>query len=65
LPTHISNRFLKHFIGGKIEGRIEVTGRRGRRYRELLDYFKEREDTVNRRRKHLIALCGERAFGRV
>jgi hypothetical protein len=36
LPAHISNRFLKHFIEGKIEGRIEVTGRRGRRCRELL-----------------------------
>ena len=35
-------RRLKHFIDGKIEGRIEVMGRRGRRYRELLDYFKER-----------------------
>jgi hypothetical protein len=29
-------------IEGKIKGRIEVTGRRGRRLRTLLDDFKER-----------------------
>ena len=31
------NCLLKHVIGGKIEGRIEVTGRRGRRRKQLLD----------------------------
>jgi hypothetical protein len=36
LLTRMSNSFLKHFIEGKIEGMIEVTGRRGRRCRELL-----------------------------
>jgi hypothetical protein len=34
------NCLLKHVIGGKIEGRIEVTGRRGRRRKQLLDDFK-------------------------
>ena len=33
---------LRHVIEGKIEGRIEVTGRRGRRCKKLLDYIKER-----------------------
>jgi hypothetical protein len=28
---------LKHIIEGKIEGRIEVMGRRGRRCKQLLD----------------------------
>ena len=28
---------LKHVIEGKIEGKLEVTGRRGRRRRQLLD----------------------------
>jgi len=31
---------------GKIKGEREVTGRRERRRRELLDDLKEREDTV-------------------
>ena len=35
------NCLLKHVIARKIEGRIEVTGRRGRRREQLLDDFKE------------------------
>jgi hypothetical protein len=35
------NRLLKHVIEGKLEGRIEVTGRRGRRRKQLLDDLKE------------------------
>jgi hypothetical protein len=35
------NCLLKHVIGGKIEGRIEVTGTRGRRRKQLLDEFKK------------------------
>jgi ribosomal 50S subunit-associated protein YjgA (DUF615 family) len=42
---------LQHVIEGKIKGEIEVTGRRGRRRRKLLDDLKEREDTLIRRRK--------------
>jgi hypothetical protein len=33
---------LKHVIKGKIEGRIEVTGRRGRWREQLLDNLKEK-----------------------
>jgi hypothetical protein len=36
------NRLLKHVIEGKREGRIEVTERRGKRRKQLLDYFKEK-----------------------
>jgi hypothetical protein len=32
---------VKHFIEGKIEGRIEVLRRRGRKCKQLLDDFKE------------------------
>jgi hypothetical protein len=32
---------IKHIVEGKIEGRIEVTGRRGRRRRQLLVELKE------------------------
>jgi hypothetical protein len=32
---------LKHVVEGKIEGRIEVTGRRGRRRKQILDDLEE------------------------
>jgi hypothetical protein len=38
--THL--KILKRVIEGKIKGGIEVTGRRGRRRRKLLDDLKER-----------------------
>jgi hypothetical protein len=37
------NCLLKHVIEGKIEGRIEMTGRRGRRSKQLLDDLKEKK----------------------
>jgi hypothetical protein len=36
------NCLLQQVIEGKIKGGIEVTGRRGRRHRNLLDDLKER-----------------------
>jgi hypothetical protein len=36
------NSFLKHVIEGKIERRMEMTGRRGRRCMQLLDDLKEK-----------------------
>jgi hypothetical protein len=36
------NCLLKHVIGGKKEGRIEVTGRRERKRKQPLDYHKEK-----------------------
>jgi len=41
------NCLLKHVIEGRIERRIEVTGRRGRRRKQLMDDFKEKEDAGN------------------
>jgi hypothetical protein len=35
------NCLLKHVIEGKLEGRIEITGRRERRRKQLLDDLKE------------------------
>jgi hypothetical protein len=43
-----SNCLLKHVI----EGKIEATGRRGRRRKQLVDDLKKREDTVNWKWKH-------------
>jgi hypothetical protein len=34
---------LNHVIEGKIEGRVEATGRRGRKSKQLFDELKERE----------------------
>jgi hypothetical protein len=43
---------LKHVTEGKIEGTIEVTGRRGRRGKQLLDvtrgYWKLKEEALDR-----------------
>jgi hypothetical protein len=36
------NCLLQHVIEGKIQGRIEVTGRRGKRRKKLLDDLKEK-----------------------
>jgi hypothetical protein len=42
--SHILRRnfLLKHVIERKLEGRIEMTGRRGRRRKQLLDDLKEK-----------------------
>ena len=45
--TLLRNCLLKHVIEGKIEGRIEVMGRRGRRRKLLLDNLKERRGLGN------------------
>ena len=37
------NRLLKHVSESKIEGRIEVTGRRERRRKQLLNDLKEKK----------------------
>jgi hypothetical protein len=36
------NCLLKHVIEGKLDGRIEVTGRRGRKRRQILDDLTEK-----------------------
>jgi hypothetical protein len=40
-------RRLKHVIEGKVEGRLEVTRRRGRRRKQLPYHLNENEDTKN------------------
>jgi hypothetical protein len=40
------NCILQRVTEGKIQGRIKVTGKQGRRRRKLLDNLKEREDTL-------------------
>jgi len=47
--SHVLRRncLRKHVIEIKAERRIEVTGRQGRRRKQLLDDIKKREDAVN------------------
>jgi len=42
---------LKLFFEGKIQGKLEVTRRRGRRRTRSLDGLREREGTVNWKRR--------------
>jgi hypothetical protein len=46
---HISRRnsLQKHVIKGKIRGRIQVTGRRGRRRKQILSDLKEKSGSWN------------------
>jgi hypothetical protein len=53
------NCFLKHVIGGTVEGRIEVTGRRGKDVSSYWMTLRNGEGTGSRKRKHYIAVCGE------
>jgi len=41
----VGTALQKHVIEGKIEGSLEVTGRRRRRRKHLLDDFQEKEIT--------------------
>jgi len=56
------NCLLNHVTEGKIEGRIEVTGRRGIRRKQLT--LRKSEDTGNCKRKHEVAYLG-RGYGPV
>jgi hypothetical protein len=58
------NCILQRVIEGKIKGWIEVTGRRGRRRRKLLDDFKERRGYCHLK-EEALALCGELAVEEV
>jgi len=44
-------------IEGELEGRIKVTGRRGKRRKQLLDDLRKRADIAIWKRKQWIALC--------
>jgi hypothetical protein len=52
-----SNCLLKHFTEEKIEGRIEVTERGGRRCKWLLDDLKEKERILEIDRRSIRSPC--------
>jgi len=57
-----TNCLLQQVIEGNIKGVIEVTGRRGRRRRKLLDDLKERRGYSHLKEKAPDRLCGELAL---
>jgi hypothetical protein len=60
----LSNRLLQHVIEGKIEGRIKVTGRRGRRHFQLLDDLKETRGYWKLKEEPLDRPLRKTGFGR-
>jgi hypothetical protein len=53
------NCLLKHVIEGRIEERIEVTGRQGRRRKQLVDDLKVRRGFWNLKEEALDHVYGE------
>jgi hypothetical protein len=66
LIGHILHRncLLQRVTKGKIKGEIEVTGRRGRRRRKLLDDLKERRGYSLLKKKVLDRTMWRARFGR-
>jgi hypothetical protein len=64
---HILHRncLLKHVIEGKIDGRMEVTGRRGRRCKQLLDDLKRSQGYWKLKRDALDRTMRGTRFGKV
>jgi len=58
------NCLLQRVIEGKVKGRIEVTGRRGRRRRKLLDDLKERRRYSHSKEEALDPTMWRGRFGR-
>ena len=58
------NCLLQRVIEGKIKGGIEVTGRRGRRRRKLLDDLKERRGYSHLKEEVLDRTIWRAGFGR-
>jgi hypothetical protein len=57
------NCLLKHVIEGKLEGRIEMTGRRGRRRKHLLDDLKEKRRYWKLKEEALDRILWRTRFG--
>ena len=63
---HISRRncLLQHIIEGKIKGQIEVTRRRGRRRKKLLDDLKDMREYCQLKEESLGRTMWRNSFGR-
>jgi len=58
------NCLLQRVIEGKIKGRIEATGRRGKRRRKLLDDLKERRGYSHLKEEAVDRTMWRAGFGR-
>jgi hypothetical protein len=58
------NCLLKHIVEGKIEGRVEVMGRRGRRCKQVLPYLKEATRCCKLKEEALDRIMWRTGFGR-
>jgi hypothetical protein len=58
------NCLLKHVIEGKLEVRLEMTGRRGRRHKQLLDNLKEKRRYCKLKEEALDRTLWRTRFGR-
>jgi hypothetical protein len=58
------NCLMKHVIEGKLEGWIEMTGRRGRRRKQLLDDLKEKKRYWKLKEEALDRTLRRTRFGR-
>jgi hypothetical protein len=58
------NCLLRQVIEGKIKGEIQVTGRRGRRRRKLLDDLKDRKGYSHLKKETLDRTMWRARFGR-
>jgi hypothetical protein len=58
------NCLLKHVVEGKLEGRREMTGRRGRRRKQLLDDLKEKRKSWKLKEEALDRTLWRTRFGR-
>jgi len=57
-------QILKQVIEGKIKGEMEVTRRRGRRHKKLLDYLKDRRGYSHLKEEALDRTMWRNRFGR-
>jgi hypothetical protein len=66
IDEHILHRncLLRQVIEGKVKGGIDVTGRRGRRRRKLLDDLKERRGYFHLEEEALGCTMWRARFGR-
>jgi hypothetical protein len=60
----LRNCLLKHVLEGKLEGRTEMRGRRGRRCKQLLDDLKEKRGYWKLKEEELDRTVWRTRFGR-
>jgi hypothetical protein len=60
----VGTAFLKRVIEGKLEGKMDVTRRRGRKCKQLLDVLKEKRGYWKLKEEALDRIVWRNRFGR-